>query len=159
MKHIALKSLLTTTMLAAGLSLSGCEKMPTPEEEADIKAEEDAIMAEDEANDDTEGPGEGGGGGGGGGGGRFDPMASDKNGDGKLAKDEVGGFMAERFDEIDTDKDGFITEAEIQERRKNRGGGGGGGGGGGKGGGGGAGGGAGGKGGGAGGGGGAGESR
>jgi hypothetical protein len=157
MKHIALKSLLTTTMLAAGLSLSGCEKMPTPEEEADIKAEEDAIMAEDEANDDTEGPGEGGGGGGGGG--RFDPMASDKNGDGKLAKDEVGGFMAERFDEIDTDKDGFITEAEIQERRKNRGGGGGGGGGGGKGGGGGAGGGAGGKGGGAGGGGGAGESR
>jgi hypothetical protein len=67
MKHIALKSLLTTTMLAAGLSLSGCEKMPTPEEEADIKAEEDAIMAEDEANDDTEGPGEGGGGGGGGG--------------------------------------------------------------------------------------------
>jgi hypothetical protein len=156
MKHIALKSLLTTTMLAAGLSLSGCEKMPTPEEEADIKAEEDAIMAEDEANDDTEGPGEGGGGGGGG---RFDPMASDKNGDGKLAKDEVGGFMAERFDEIDTDKDGFITEAEIQERRKNRGGGGGGGGGGGKGGGGGAGGGAGGKGGGAGGGGGAGESR
>ena len=58
MKHIALKSLLTTTMLAAGLSLSGCEKMPTPEEEADIKAEEDAIMAEDEANDDTEGPGD-----------------------------------------------------------------------------------------------------
>jgi len=73
------------------------------------------------------------GGGGRGRGGFPNPMDSDKNKDGKLAKDEVSGFMAQRFDRIDADKDGFITEAELQAMRERfrsgRGGGGGGGGG------------------------------
>lgn len=115
-----------TVALAAVLTAAGCEKLPTPEEEAAIKAEEDAVEAEDDASEDAGGEGEGEGGGGGR---RRNPMDSDKNGDGKLAKDEVSGFIADRFDEIDADKDGFITEAEIQERRNQRRGGKGGGGG------------------------------
>lgn len=55
---------------------------------------------------------------GGGRGGFPNPMDSDKNKDGKLAKDEVSGFMAERFDRIDADQDGFLTEAELQTMRE-----------------------------------------
>lgn len=39
----------------------------------------------------------------------------DANKDGKLAKAEVKGPLANDFDKIDADKDGFLTEAELQK--------------------------------------------
>jgi hypothetical protein len=36
----------------------------------------------------------------------------DKNGDGKLTKDEVTGRMQRRFDDMDTNKDGVVDDAE-----------------------------------------------
>ncbi len=44
---------------------------------------------------------------------RFKEM--DKNGDGKVSKDEAEGMLKERFDEIDTNHDGFIDETELQQ--------------------------------------------
>lgn len=38
---------------------------------------------------------------------------SDKDGDGKLSKDEAQGPLAENFDAVDGDKDGFISSAEM----------------------------------------------
>ena len=38
----------------------------------------------------------------------------DANKDGKVAKSEANGKMAERFDRMDADDDGFVTEAEIK---------------------------------------------
>ncbi len=38
---------------------------------------------------------------------------SDKDGDGKLSKDEVQGPMADYFDVTDSDKDGFISSSEL----------------------------------------------
>lgn len=64
-----------------------------------------------------------GGGGGPGGGGRFDPMQQDTDGDGKISKDEAQGPFKERFDENDTNADGFIDQDEIaamRERFRNR---------------------------------------
>lgn len=60
MKHITRKQLIATVMLGAGLSLVGCEKRLTPEEEAAIKADEDSVAATDEASEAGD---EGGGGG------------------------------------------------------------------------------------------------
>lgn len=58
-----------------------------------------------------------GGGGPGGGGPRPDPATrfktSDKNGDGKITKDEAEDFMASRFDTFDTNGDGGITLEEM----------------------------------------------
>jgi len=49
----------------------------------------------------------------------------DANNDGRLAKLEVKGRLAENFDKIDTDGDGFITKEEMKNapkpRRGNRG--------------------------------------
>lgn len=42
----------------------------------------------------------------------------DKNGDGKLTKDEIPAPMAERFAQADTNGDGVITKAELEEARK-----------------------------------------
>ena len=43
-------------------------------------------------------------------------MALDKNGDGKLSKEEMGGQrMAAMFQKADADKDGFVTKAEIEK--------------------------------------------
>lgn len=56
-------------------------------------------------------------------------MESDKNGDGKLTKQEAPERMAERFEQMDADKDGFVDKAEIEARFKRRPPGGGGGGG------------------------------
>ena len=74
--------------------------------------------------------GGGGGFGGGGGGGRggFDPAAifkdRDKNSDGKLTSDEVAGTpMADRFSEIDKDKDSAITLDEFRASMQGFGGG------------------------------------
>ena len=50
-------------------------------------------------------------------GGRTDPMKLDKNGDGKLSRDEVPSAMAEHFGKIDTNGDGFISRAEISATR------------------------------------------
>jgi len=46
----------------------------------------------------------------------FDQMLSemDANNDGKLSKGEVKGRLAEDFDNVDTDNDGFITESELE---------------------------------------------
>jgi Ca2+-binding EF-hand superfamily protein len=38
----------------------------------------------------------------------------DKNGDGKISKDEATGRLKEQFDRIDADKDGFISTEEMQ---------------------------------------------
>ena len=49
----------------------------------------------------------------------------DKNGDGKLSKDELPERMAQRFDRMDTNGDGFIDEEEfatLMERRQGQGG-------------------------------------
>jgi outer membrane protein assembly factor BamB len=59
----------------------------------------------------------GGGGFGGGGGGQFDPASifdrRDTNGDGKLEGQELEGPFADRYQQIDTDKDGAISKAEF----------------------------------------------
>lgn len=38
----------------------------------------------------------------------------DANKDGKLAKSELKGPLANDFDKIDTDKDGFLSESELK---------------------------------------------
>ncbi len=53
--------------------------------------------------------------------GQFDPeqiidrmiQNDDKNGDGRIAKDEANDRIKERFETVDADGDGFITKAEI----------------------------------------------
>lgn len=42
----------------------------------------------------------------------------DSNKDGKLSKDEVKGPLKDGFEKIDTDEDGFITEAEFEKAPK-----------------------------------------
>ena len=42
----------------------------------------------------------------------------DANEDGKLAKDEVKGPLKDKFDTIDTDEDGFISEKEFENAPK-----------------------------------------
>lgn len=44
----------------------------------------------------------------------FDPMRLDANGDGKITRDELPGPMAEAFDQIDTDKSGDLSVAEMR---------------------------------------------
>lgn len=46
----------------------------------------------------------------------------DKNGDGKVSKEEAPERMRGHFDEIDTNKDGQIEEQELQAMRQQRGG-------------------------------------
>ena len=46
----------------------------------------------------------------------------DKNEDGKLAKSELEGPLKDDFAKIDTDEDGFITEAEFKKAPKPKGG-------------------------------------
>ena len=47
-----------------------------------------------------------------------DPIADmDKDGDGKISKDEAGPRLKENFDRIDKDGDGFITKEEIEALR------------------------------------------
>lgn len=72
-------------------------------------------------------PKKAGGGGGRSGGGRG-MSALDKDGDGKISKDEAPGGMKDRFDSMDTNGDGFIDKAEQAELMKKFQGGGGGGG-------------------------------
>jgi hypothetical protein len=62
---------------------------------------------------------------GGGGGRSMDLMQYDKDKDGKVSKDEAPSQMANFFDRLDTDGDGFIDQAEIDELRKQFGSGGG----------------------------------
>lgn len=72
-------------------------------------------------------PGGGGGGGGrggrgGGGGGNWNPMERlDQNGDKKISKEEMPERMRERFDELDKDKDGALTEEEFRAGMQGRG--------------------------------------
>jgi Ca2+-binding EF-hand superfamily protein len=41
----------------------------------------------------------------------------DKDGDGKISKDEAGEKLKEKFDELDADKDGFLSAEEIKSAR------------------------------------------
>ncbi|MFN0054759.1 MAG: YceI family protein [Planctomycetales bacterium] len=54
--------------------------------------------------------------------GGFDPVAMfkgwDKDGDGKLAGDEIPDRMKQNLDAVDTDKDGAVTLEEFQERMR-----------------------------------------
>ncbi len=65
------------------------------------------------------GPGRGGEGrpgGGGGGVGMFERLKeSDKDGDGKISRQEAPEWLTERFDRFDLNKDGFIDEEEIRQ--------------------------------------------
>jgi collagen type III alpha len=47
-------------------------------------------------------------------------MASDKNGDGKISKDEAPEFMQNFFDRIDTNGDGMLDKAEMEAMRQRR---------------------------------------
>lgn len=71
------------------------------------------------------GPAGGGPGAGGEGRGNRDPAAmfkqADKNGDGKLSRDEVPGPMASMFDKLDTNADGLLDPDELAALRRNRG--------------------------------------
>jgi HlyD family secretion protein len=62
------------------------------------------------------------------GGGMGDLMAADKDGDGKVSKDEAPEFLQNFFDRVDTNTDGFLDKAEIEAMRNRRGPGGSGGG-------------------------------
>jgi len=70
-------------------------------------------------------PGGGTAGGPGGPGGGSDLMASDKDGDGKISKDEAPEFMQTFFDRVDTNGDGALDKAEMEAMRQRRGSGGG----------------------------------
>lgn len=56
----------------------------------------------------------------GGGGGRGNLMDNDKDGDGKISKDEAPAFMQQFFDRMDANSDGFIDQAEISKARQSR---------------------------------------
>ena len=58
-------------------------------------------------------------------------MSNDKDGDGKISKDEAPTFLQNFFDNVDTNKDGFLDKAELDAMRSRGGRGGGAGGGGG----------------------------
>lgn len=66
------------------------------------------------------GPGGPGGGGPGGGGPRPDLMSNDKDGDGKISREEAPERMAQFFDRMDANSDGFIDAEEIAEARRRR---------------------------------------
>lgn len=68
------------------------------------------------------GPGGGGprGGGPGGPGGGFYLTASDKDGDGKISKEEAPEFMQTFFDRVDTNGDGVLDKAEMEAMRQRR---------------------------------------
>lgn len=94
---------------------------------AALDKNEDGVLDTEELAPSRGGRGGGRQGGGrpGGGGGDWDPsaivdriMARDTDKDGKLSKEEGGERMAGRFDEMDGDKDGFITRKEIEEAMK-----------------------------------------
>lgn len=62
------------------------------------------------------GPGREGRPGGGGGVGMFERLKeSDKDGDGKISRQEAPEWLTERFDRFDLNKDGFIDEEEIRQ--------------------------------------------
>ncbi|MDX2319526.1 MAG: EF-hand domain-containing protein [Moritella sp.] len=42
----------------------------------------------------------------------------DSNQDGKVSKDEATGRLAENFDKLDTDNDGFVTKADLPNQGK-----------------------------------------
>lgn len=44
----------------------------------------------------------------------------DINKDGKIAKSEAKGHLLEKFDTIDSNKDGFVTEAELEANKPKR---------------------------------------
>ncbi|WP_437201584.1 HlyD family efflux transporter periplasmic adaptor subunit [Planctomicrobium sp. SH664] len=71
-----------------------------------------------------EGERAGGRGAGGSGGAGGDPAAMfarlDKDGDGKISKDEAPGGMQDRFPQLDKDGDGFLTVEELAAGRQNR---------------------------------------
>ena len=58
-----------------------------------------------------------------GGSGRPSLMSYDKDGDGKVSKDEVPEEMKRYFDRMDSDGDGFITQSEVDALRQSAGGG------------------------------------
>jgi Ca2+-binding EF-hand superfamily protein len=52
-----------------------------------------------------------------------DFKAADKNGDGGLSKDEAAALprIAQHFDKLDTNKDGVVTQEELQAHHQERG--------------------------------------
>jgi collagen type III alpha len=80
-----------------------------------------AVLAEDAPGNRPDKPRGGAGGPGGPGGARPNPeeifKRLDKNGDGKIAKDEAPERIAANFDKLDVNKDGFITPEELKAGR------------------------------------------
>jgi len=92
----------------------------------DAKIEEYVRLPEAGMEQGGGGGGGGGGGrsgrGGGGGGGNWNPLERfDENGDKKISKEEMPERMQERFDELDKDKDGALTEEEFRAGMQGRG--------------------------------------
>ena len=106
------------------------EEVPAPLQPMfeNLDANKDGFLdkAEMDAMRSRRGGGPGGGGAPGGGGGRGgNLMSNDKNGDGKVSRDEAPEFMQTFFDRLDANSDGFVdqTEAEAARQRSSGGGG------------------------------------
>lgn len=95
----------------------GLETADPPEEKPTPVA---ANTSTESAPPPMAGPGMGGMmGGPGGGGPRVDPITrDDKDGDGKVSKEEATGRLAENFDQNDTNTDGYIDADEVAARRQ-----------------------------------------
>jgi outer membrane protein assembly factor BamB len=83
---------------------------------AEARGDEEEVV-EEEGGRGGRGRGFGGGGGQGGPGGGFDPAEifrrRDANGDGKLMGDEIDERLRDRIEQVDTDRDGAITQEEF----------------------------------------------
>jgi len=89
----------------------------SPEEQAASAAAATAMHGGGGGGPGSGGPGAGGPGGGGP---RPDLMASDADGDGKVSREEAPERMAQFFDRMDANSDGFIDAEEVAEARRRR---------------------------------------
>jgi hypothetical protein len=89
---------------------TGCNSKTDPEPKQTLLGKIDASPVKEKSSekaDEGKAPGPNGQAGG------FDFSRIDPDGDGKVSRDEAPNRLAESFDAIDTDKDGFLVESEI----------------------------------------------
>ncbi|HUQ68169.1 MAG TPA: hypothetical protein VM165_01525 [Planctomycetaceae bacterium] len=102
------------------LSLETNDAPPEPKPEMVAAADDAHSGAAPPSVTSMAGMGGPGGGGPGGGGPRPDIMESDKDGDGKVSKEEAPEQMAQFFDRMDANSDGFIDADEAEAARQRR---------------------------------------